>query len=159
MKEPAKNIPLPTLAVHFVSSNKGDDQLQEIREATKADQEMKHLLYYISEGWPQKKSELPINLRPYWNYRDELTQENGVIFKSYKVLIPDQLRASYKEKIHEHHQGIERSVAKAQEQVFWPGYTQDIKEFVEKCRICQETPTVCNKKIMYASFTGIRWTF
>ena len=35
--------------------------------------------------------------------------------------------------------------------MFWPGYTQDIKEFVEKCRISQEATTVCNKKIMYAS--------
>ena len=150
MEISARNVPLPVLAVHFISSSADEDQLTAIRVATTEDQEMQQLSHYISEGWPQQRKQLPANLHTYWNYRDELTQENGILYKSSKVLIPKSLRAEYIRRVHDGHQGIEKSTARAREYVFWPGYTNDIKEYVEKCRICQESLHVHNR-VQYAS--------
>ena len=36
------------------------------------------------------------------------------------------------------HLGIEKCMLKARDSVFWPGISNDIRETVEKCGICQE---------------------
>ena len=40
--------------------------------------------------------------------------------------------------IHEGHQGKERCLLRAKNTVFWPKMTYDVKQFIEKCMICQE---------------------
>ena len=39
--------------------------------------------------------------------------------------------------IHEGHLGIEKCMPKARDSMFWPGISNDIRETVEKCGICQ----------------------
>ena len=41
------------------------------------------------------------------------------------------------EQIHEGHLGIEKCMLKARDSLFWPGISNDIRETVEKCGICQ----------------------
>ena len=102
----------------------------------------------MSTGWPAKRSQIPVFLHPYWNYRDELTVESGILMKNSKVLIPETLRQKYLIQIHQGHQGIEACRSRAREFVFWVNINNDLKEMVEKCDICQSqqnsTPIVQN---------------
>ena len=66
-----------------------------------------------------------------------------------KVIIPAVLRRKYLEKVHAGHQGINSCLQRAREYIFWNGYTNDIKETVEKCGLCQEN----------ASSTGIQYRY
>ena len=66
-----------------------------------------------SEIWPPKKSSVPDNLKDYWNYRDELTVENGILLKSHKFIVPKNLQSVYIDKIHAGHLGINKSLQKA----------------------------------------------
>ena len=59
---------------------------------TSKDKEFQSLKHYISTGWPAKRSQTPVFLHPYWNYRDELTIESGILMKNSKVLIPETLK-------------------------------------------------------------------
>ena len=62
------------------------------------------------------------------------------------------LQRKYLDKIHNGHQGIQRSLQKAREYVFWTNYTRDIKETIEKCSICQENSTALKtEKFKYVS--------
>ena len=76
-------------------------------------------------------------LHPYWNYRDELTIENGILIKNSKVLIPETLKQKYLRQIHQGHQGIKAGRSRAREFVFWVKLNDDLKELIEKCDICQ----------------------
>ena len=80
---------------------------------------------------------LPQELHIYWNYREDLSLENGLITKGARLLIPSTLRRKVIEQIHDGHQGIEKCILKAREAVFWPGISIDIHEAVQMCRICQ----------------------
>ena len=82
------------------------------------------------------------SLQPYWNYRDEITIEDGILFKNRKILIPEKLKSEYLERIHSRHQGIDKCLEKAREFIFWKGYTKDMQEVVEKCILSQETRKV-----------------
>ena len=46
----------------------------------------------ILTGWPETKEEVPVITREYWAYRDELTVQNGVLFKGPRVIIPKSMR-------------------------------------------------------------------
>ena len=51
-----------------------------------------------------KRSQIPVSLHPYWNFRDELTVESGILMKNSKVLIPETLKQKYLKQIHQGHQ-------------------------------------------------------
>ena len=115
-----------------------DDKLKEIKEETRKDETMQTLVKIINEGWPSHKDHLPSSLKPLWNYRDELTEVEGVVFKSDKIFIPSSLRENILQKTHQSHMGIERSKQRARELVFWPGINKDIESVVKKCSVCAE---------------------
>ena len=118
---------------HSLSIAERDEVLQE----TSKDKELQSLKHYISTGWPTKRSQIPVSLHPYWNYRDELMVESGILMKNSKVLIPETLKQKYLIQIHQGHQGIEACRSRAREFVFWVNINNDLKEMVEKCDICQ----------------------
>ena len=80
---------------------------------------------------------LPQELHMFWNYREDLSMENGLITKGARLLIPSTLRKKVLEQIHDGYLGIEKCMLKARDSVFWPGISNDIHETVEKCGICQ----------------------
>ena len=137
------------LAVNFLQySSVEERERDEVLRETSKDKELQSLKHYISTGWPAKRSQIPVFLHPYWNYRDELTVENGILMKNSKVLIPETLKQKYLIQIHQGHQGIEACRSRAREFVFWVNINNDLKEMVEKCDICQtqqnSTPIVQN---------------
>ena len=126
------------LAVNFLQySSIEEKERDEMLQETSKDKELQSLKHYISTGWPSKRSQIPVSLHPYWNYRDELTVESGILMKNSKVLIPETLRQKYLKQIHQGHQGIEACRSRAREFVFWVNINSDLKEMVEKCDICQ----------------------
>ena len=137
------------LAVNFLQySSVEERERDEVLQETSKDKELQSLKHYISTGWPAKRSQIPVFLHPYWNYRDELTVESGILMKNSKVLIPETLKQKYLIQIHQGHQGIEACRSRAREFVFWVNINNDLKEMVEKCDICQSqqnsTPIVQN---------------
>ena len=123
------------LAVNFLQySSIEERERDEVLQETSKDKELQSLKHYISTGWPTKRSQIPVFLHPYWNYRDELTVESGILMKNSKVLT---LKQKYLIQIHQGHQGIEACRSRAREFVFWVNISNDLKEMVEKCDICQ----------------------
>ena len=132
-------IQLPIIAVNLVTANipYSSNVLDNIHEELAKDPTFKVLMHYINIGWPFERKKLPTELHPYWNFRDELSVEDGLLTKGSRLLIPSTLRRKMLEQIHEGHQGIEKCMLKARESVFWPGISDEIREAVEKCGICQ----------------------
>ena len=126
------------LAVNFLQySSIEEKERDEVLQETSKDKELQSLKHYISTGWPAERSQIPVSLHPYWNFRDELTIESGILMKNSKVLIPETLKQKYLMQIHQGHQGIEACRSRAREFVFWNNLNNDLKELVEKCDICQ----------------------
>ena len=68
------------------------------------------LLYTLDEtivaGWPENVSDVPNTLRPYHQYSNEMTVEDGLISKGEALIIPPAEREKIPNTIHEGHQGI-----------------------------------------------------
>ena len=126
------------LAVNFLQYSSIEERERDgVLQETNKHKKLQSLKHYISTGWPAKRSQIPVSLHPYWNFRDELMIESGILMKNSKVLIPETLRQKYLMQIHQGHQGIKACRSRAREFVFWVDINNDLKELVEKCDICQ----------------------
>ena len=127
-----------TLAVNFLHySSLKERERDEVLQETNKDPEFQALKHAVSTGWPVRRSQIPVSLYPYWNFRDELTIESGILMQNSKVLIPETLKQKYLRQIHQGHQGIKACRSRAREFVFWVNINRDIEELVQKCSLCQ----------------------
>uniref|UniRef100_A0A3P9K9H2 Gypsy retrotransposon integrase-like protein 1 n=1 Tax=Oryzias latipes TaxID=8090 RepID=A0A3P9K9H2_ORYLA len=126
--------------VHAVMSNVAvsDKRLTEIKEVTSMDPQLTTLKKVILDGWPETRSSCPHNIQEYWNYRDEISEFDGILFKGEKIIIPQALRKAMIDRIHSSHMGIEKSKSRARDILFWPQMGKQIEEAVMTCHICQE---------------------
>ena len=63
-------------------------RIQEIRQATQNDVNLKILKDTILAGWPEDKHQVNENIRVYFKFRDELSVQDGIIFRSSRCVIP-----------------------------------------------------------------------
>ena len=132
-------IQFPIIAVNLVTSNVpvSSTEIELICPELSKDPPFTALRHYINTGWPSEHRKLPQELHTFWNYKEDLSMEDGLITKGTRLLIPSTLRKRILEQIHEGHQGIEKCMLRARESVFSLGISNDIHEIVEKCGICQ----------------------
>ena len=90
----------------------------------------------IIRGWPNTKRELPAAILPYFDHRDELTVQDGIVLRGVRVVIPPALRRDIKVKVHSGHLGINSCLRWARDLVFWPGMSAEIRQYVEQCATC-----------------------
>jgi hypothetical protein len=83
-------------------------------------------------------SDLHDDLKPYWNYREELYTLDGIVFKGDWIIIPAEMRKYIINLLHESHMGIDKTRSRARRVVFWPNINADLEEMIKKCNKCQE---------------------
>ena len=70
--------------------------------------------------------------------KEDIYVLEGVIFKENKMLIPQALRSSVVELLHEGHQGVNGMAANARERLFWPGLDAHLRLAKSQCHNCNE---------------------
>ena len=119
-----------------------------IRTATESDPVMKELKTTIREGWPENKDSLPARIRDYFPFREELTLQNGLVFKGERLVVPESVREEMKARIHASHLGIQGCLRRAREVLYWPGMNRDIENCIAQCHFCNSQPREQTKEPM-----------
>ena len=112
------------------------DSLQEIRQATQADDELVLLKHTIMMGWPNNIKETPRVLHPYWTFHEELTIEDGLILKGTQIVIPCKKQEAILKQIHDSHLGLTKCKLCAKQTVYWPGLNDQLEQLVLNCQLC-----------------------
>ena len=98
--DPEDNIKLPIIAINMITklvlmSTFAQDnfsrKLDRIRKSTSQDDQLTRLSRYINTGFPCEKKNLPRDLQDYWNYRDTLSIENGLITCGSRIIVPHEM--------------------------------------------------------------------
>ena len=118
--------------VHFTPN-----RLNELQTASLADPILNALRETIIIGWPDNSKDLPLDIRPFWNFRDILSVNDGLILKGQQIVIPKTLQPNILEQLHTAHMGAEKTKLLARDAVYWININRDIDEFIHKCSICQ----------------------
>ena len=64
-----------------------------IQQDTEADESFQVLKAVIQKGWPGHKSNVPGSISPYFNMRDEMSIQDGLIFNGERVVVPRPSRS------------------------------------------------------------------
>ena len=125
--------------IHVLDSGQlSETMFHKLRDETKSDTELQQLQKVVMSGWPQTKVETPVETRPYWNYRDEISCYEELLFKGDRIIVLHSLWPEILKRIHAAYPGIEKCRARARNAVFWPGINSAIDELVSKCSTCQQ---------------------
>lgn len=118
------------------SLNVTDGKLAKIVEICNNDPEMVTLKEAVVNGWPSDKSLVPKNIKCYWNFKEEITEANGLLLKGNRLIIPNDLRKEMLNRIHYNHLGIEKCKSRARDCIFWPFMNKQITDMVSNCDVC-----------------------
>ena len=99
---------------------------------------LKGLNQSIYARWRERIRDLPTSLCDYRGSRDELTVQDGIIFKGRQVLIPVPLRADIFTQLHRGYVGIEKTRLLARETVYRPRLHKDVEKLCKSCELYQE---------------------
>lgn len=92
-----------------------EETLEKIKSTTARDRTMHRLMNVIYEGWPDEKKEVSAAITPYFDHRDELTTQDGLIYKGQQVDILMGMREQVKKRLHSSHLGMESCLCRARE--------------------------------------------
>ena len=127
------SIKLPNLSMYQITSqlNARSDSLQQIREATQADDTLAILKYTIQQGWPNSIKEVPSEIQPFWTFHEELTIEDGLILNGMRIVIPSKKQDDILKLIHEGHLGLTKCKLSA-----WPEHNEQLEQLILNCQLC-----------------------
>lgn len=113
-----------------------EKKLQELKDATEADEQFQTLADIVRVGWPETREQVPTCVRMFWNFRDEITVLNGLLYKGQSVMIPSSLRRQMLTKLHEPHLGIVKTKQRARNIIFWSNMNYDLEQLIQSCGVC-----------------------
>ena len=145
--DPEDNIQLPIIAVNMITTcilisvqpqDSFSKKLDRLRKSTAQDNQLTRLSRYINIGFPCDKKNLAMDFHEFWNHREALSIESGLITCGNRIIVPKEMRPEMLQYIHEGDQGKERCLLWARNTVFWPKMMYDVQELIERCITCQE---------------------
>ena len=113
-------------------------RIQELRRYAEADDSYQKLKSYVMKGFPDHRHSLHECCKRYWQARQHLSIDDGLLTHGCRLVIPSQMRSSILSQLHEAHQGSTRTKQRAHLTVYWPGMDNDIDNMVYACKQCQD---------------------
>ena len=122
------------------SDARPDRLLLSVASAVAADPVMTALRKTILHGFPNEKCNLPMELRPFWHVRSQLSIDDtdGLILVGARVVIPASLRQEIINRLLQMHQGATKIRQRARQSVYWPSMDNDVITAARSCQSCTE---------------------
>ena len=110
--------------------------LEEIRTATKEDEDFQRLIQYIHKGKEQYLKSDP-QLKPFNKIFHELSVVDDVVMRVTQIVIPPKLQERVIEICHEGHLGIVKSKQFLRSKVWFPNIDKKMEAKCKRCLPCQ----------------------
>ena len=129
---------IDVVPVHHItrSTPVSKTRLQELRCATQSDPTLSSLTKIVHEGWPQSKKDCPEQLLDFWSFRQEISEEDGLLYKSHRLIMLYSERLETLKVLHLGHYAVDKMQLRALETVYWPGINKDILRCYQSCKTC-----------------------
>ena len=90
----------------------------------------------VHEGWPQTKKDCPEQLLDFWGFRQEISEEDGLLYENHRLIMLYSERLETLKVLHLGHYAIDKMQLRALETVYWPGINKDILKCYQSCKTC-----------------------
>ena len=129
---------IDVIPVHHITQSApvSKTRLQELRLATQSDPTLSSLTKTVHEGWPQSKKDCPEQPLDFWSFRQEISEEDGLLYKNHRLIMPYSERLETLKVLHLGHYAINKMQLRALETVYCPGINKDILKCYQSCKTC-----------------------
>ena len=107
-----------------------------MRIATQEKEELALLKHTITQRWPSTIKEVSHEIQTYWTFREELTIEDGVIWKGNWIVVPHKKHEATLKLIHEGHLGLGKCKLRAKDKVYWPDLNAQLEKLILNYELC-----------------------
>ena len=97
----------------------------------------------------------PCSIQSYWYFRDEITYEDGILYKGTLLIIPDIERKATLSVLNMGHYAVDIMNLRARETVYWPGISEDINTTYQRCTICAKFARTVQKETLKPTETPL----
>ena len=110
--------------------------IEKLKDTTCKDPVLSTVYQLAQHGWPKERRRVPAIAKYYWDFRDKLSIDDGLLLKGLSLVIPAVLQESYLQCLHEGHLSARKVESNAKQHMFWPGMKADIKDYTRRCQVC-----------------------
>lgn len=125
-------------------------RLSDLQQATEECEHLVRVRNYIESHWPSSRKQISdLQAAEYFPHRSDLRVINKCLFLANRPIIPPSLRQPVLNILHQGHPGASRMNALARDKCFWPGITQQITSFVQRCHNCAVNAKAPIKEVLH----------
>ena len=110
--------------------------IEKLKDSTQRDPILAMVYQLTQQGWPHQRRHVPCLARRYWDFRDELSTDDGMFLKGLRLIIPGELQEEYLSHLHEGHLSESKVQEDAKQHMYWTGIDVDIEDYTKLCQEC-----------------------
>ena len=129
------------MRVNYIAFSK--TWIAKLKDTTRESDPILGIVYQLTQqGWPHQRRHTPRMARAYWDLRDQLSTDEGLLLMGPRIAILSCLCEEYLGRLHQGHLSAMKVQQNACQHLYWPGLDADIADYTRRCQecICQSQP-------------------
>ena len=110
--------------------------IEKLKDSMQRDPILATVYQLTQQGWLHQRRHVPRLARRYWDFRDELSTDDGMLLKGPRLIIPGELQEEYLSHLHEGHLSASKVQENAKQHMYWTGINADIEDYTKRCQEC-----------------------
>ena len=112
-----------------------DPMIDRLRTVASKDDNYQTLIDNIQRGFPASIAKADASVTAFWNIRKELSLDDGLVLYGPRIVVTAAARREVLARLHDSHQGVDRTKRRARQSVYWPGISNDITTTAFSCAV------------------------
>ena len=105
--------------------------IEKLKDSIQRDPILGTVYQLTQQGWLHQPRHVPHLAWIYWDFRDELSMDDGLLLKGPRLVIPRELQEEYLSRLHEGHLSTNKVQENAKEHMYWAGINADIEDYTK----------------------------
>ena len=99
------------------------------------------------QGWPHQQRHVTRIAWRYWDFRDELSTDDGMFLKGPRLIIPGELQEEHLSRLHKGHLSANKVEENAKQHMYWTGIDADKEDYTKRCQECIKRSQVAKEPL------------
>ena len=121
--------------------------IEKLKDSTQRDPILAMVYQLTQQDWPHQRRHVPHLARRYWDFRDELSTDDGMLLKGPRLIISVELQEEYLSHLHEGHLSASKVQENAKQHMYWTGIDADIEDYTKRCQECIKRSQVAKEPL------------
>ena len=110
--------------------------IEKLKDSMQRDPILAMVYQLTQQGWPHQRRHIPHLVRRNWDFRDELSTDDGMLLKGPRLILPGELQEEYLSHLHKGHLSASKVQENAKQHMYWTGIDADIEDYTKQCQEC-----------------------